>query len=139
MMGWRSWLCRVLWLVGMVVLSWGLLTTEAAQALDAEVPEEAHFGVSKAIHLTAYLTLTLLLAGMDLPRGAFWGLVVFLALHADVTEYLQTFIPSRTGTPRDILIDHIGILLGVALTWWVWSRRRPRAPSADGGGGRPAG
>jgi len=47
-------------------------------------------------------------------------LLAFLSLHAAGTEYLQQFVPGRTGLISDVVIDHIGLLLGLALTWKHW-------------------
>jgi VanZ family protein len=35
---------------------------------------------------------------------------------AMLDEYHQTFVYGRSGSPRDVLIDSIGILIGVIVT-----------------------
>ncbi len=61
-----------------------------------------------------------------LRRCAWWALLATLML-ATWDEVHQSFIPSRTASPYDVMIDCFGGL--VALTVWfglqVWFRRRP--------------
>lgn len=45
-------------------------------------------------------------------------------IYAATDEFHQLFIPGRTGTPKDVLIDSAGAAIGLALAWLV-SRRRP--------------
>ena len=49
---------------------------------------------------------------------------VISAIYAATDEFHQLFIPGRTGTPKDVLIDSAGAAIGLALAWLV-SRRRP--------------
>lgn len=50
-----------------------------------------------------------------------WGLSVMYAVS---DEWHQTFVPTRVGTPWDVLIDAAGAALGLALAglWWRWRR-----------------
>jgi VanZ family protein len=122
-MDWRAWLFRALWLVALIVLSFGLLTTEAAEATEGMMSEEMSFGVSKTVHILAFTSMTVLLAFSRWPLAVAWGGVGFLIAYAGLTEYLQTLIPGRTGTVRDVALDCSGILLGLLLTYWLWWRR----------------
>jgi len=46
------------------------------------------------------------------------------AIVASGDEFHQTFIPSRTGTPADVLLDTCGATLLCLLVWLIcWSRR----------------
>lgn len=44
--------------------------------------------------------------------------VVIAVAYAATDEWHQSFVPGRTGTPVDVLID----ATGVAIAWWLWSR-----------------
>lgn len=44
-------------------------------------------------------------------------------LVASADEFHQTFLPNRTGTPLDVLVDCSGALLMQVLVW-LWMRRR---------------
>lgn len=98
------------------------------------VPEEISEGLAKAglsfaaaktLHASGYAFLTVLAGAMPVPRRWRWFLVGLLVLHGVASEIGQTFVPNRTGTVRDVLIDWLGITLGVlALRWWNGRARR---------------
>ena len=49
--------------------------------------------------------------------------VLSTAVVASCDEFHQTFIPSRTGTPTDVLLDTIGAITLCSLVWLIcWSR-----------------
>jgi VanZ family protein len=133
-MSWHFWLVRVAWLVAVALLTYALLTPNPVGPLKESMSEEAFFVSSKIVHVSAYALLTLLLILSRWPRlGTCLG-VAFLSLHAFATEYLQTFVPGRVGTLRDVGFDHLGIAVGLLLARVFW-RRGGR--TASGGSGRP--
>ena len=84
--------------------------------------EKIHFYVRKAGHVTEYFILAITLT---LPLYVVFGLrhvILFVTsgilcvLLACGDEYHQTFISGRTGTPRDVLIDSIGIFSGILVS-----------------------
>ena len=106
-----------------------------------------HFYLRKAGHVLGYGILsfllfrawrvTLVVAGS--PR---WSIVwartaLFMtALVASLDEWHQTFIPSRTGSIRDVLLDSAGglaaqTLLFVALRGWQSGNSRAREALSD--------
>jgi len=56
---------------------------------------------------------------MDTQRALHWAVLTSL-LRAVLDEIHQAFVPGRTGTPVDVLIDAAGI----ALAAWLIRRRR---------------
>jgi VanZ family protein len=78
------------------------------------------FLFAKAVHVSAYALLAVLSGWLPVPRCRRWLLLVFLSGHAMATEFFQQFVPGRTGCWFDVGIDHIGIALGLALTWKWW-------------------
>ncbi len=98
---------------------------------------QAHFLVRKAAHFTEYAILSLLAARTFLNstrervREAWWlasfAVVAGVAL---LDEYRQSFLPSRTGTVYDSLLDMTGGATALALlaAWRLFLGRR-------GGGG----
>jgi VanZ family protein len=81
--------------------------------------EQLHFFVRKTAHFTVYGILSwlaFLAWRATLPSPRRWtpgwsGLamtVVFVA--ASLDEFHQTFVPSRTGSSRDVMLDLIGAL-----------------------------
>ena len=52
--------------------------------------------------------------------------IVSTAIVASCDEYHQTFIPSRTGSPLDVLLDTAGACALCLLVWLIcWNRRQP--------------
>jgi VanZ family protein len=47
-------------------------------------------------------------------------------MYAVSDEWHQSFVPTRVGTPWDVLIDAAGAALGLSLAglWWRWRRSR---------------
>ena len=95
------------------------------------VPEELKDGLAafkldylaaKSLHAGGYALLTVLGGTLRPGRGWRVGVAVFLMLHGIGTEIGQTYVPNRTGTVRDVVIDWCGIAAGA----WVL-RRLPRA------------
>jgi VanZ family protein len=110
---WRLLLWPV-WLTVFALWTAALLTTFPVEVNKALFTPEAGFTAGKSLHVAAYAGLTLL--GLVLPLPAGWRLapVAVLSLHAFGTEWVQPFV-GRTGSLRDVLLDHLGILLGLAL------------------------
>jgi VanZ family protein len=102
------------------------------------------FAIKKAAHMLEYALLALLLLracqgsiallGWQIRRGdrasVFDGpalaAICLAILWAASDEIHQLFVPTRTGTLRDVLIDSAAILLAVLAARW-WQRRRERS------------
>lgn len=112
-LGWC--LCVALW-------TSALLTTYPVHVGEAVASPTLYFPAAKCLHISAYAFLTVYLTWMPLGRWR-WLLLAFLSLHAAGTEFGQLFVPERFGQISDVLIDHLGLALGVALTWKHWLPR----------------
>ena len=57
-----------------------------------------------------------------------WGTVSFLmtTLVASLDEWHQTFLPSRTGTVRDVILDSSAALTAQIVIFFVFSRKFDR-------------
>ena len=93
----------------------------------------AHFFIRKAAHFTEYAILALLAArafrtsSRELLRQRwFWVSLLFVVVYALSDEYHQSFVPSRTASIYDSMIDSAG-----GLTALVW--RRVRSPRVSNG------
>lgn len=94
--------------------TWKLLQpVPVPEALTAELGADWRFLLAKCLHAGAYAFLTVLAFALPVPRYWHWFLVGLLALHGAATEYGQTFVPNRSGSVRDVIIDCVGIALGV--------------------------
>lgn len=99
--------------------------------------EEIHFYIRKLGHVTEYAILAALVwnalrRSFPAFREAFVGRLaaLFAACYAAADEFHQSFVPSRTASVRDVLIDVSGALLGLVLVHRVshsWLRRRSAA------------
>ncbi len=112
-LGWC--LCVALWTVA-------LLTTTSMRAGEAITPTALHFPAAKTLHVCVYAFLMAYTAWLPVGRWR-WLLAAFLSLHAGGTEFFQQYVPGRHGAIQDVLIDHAGLLLGLALTWKRWAQR----------------
>ncbi len=63
----------------------------------------------------------MLSAGLRVPCRFRWMLLFVIMVHAPATELLQQFVEGRTGMLSDVGLDHLGIALGLLLTWQRWS------------------
>ncbi len=81
----------------------------------------AHFAVRKAAHLAEYGILGILLFRSFRAERRDWdyrwslAAVAIAAAVACLDEWHQAFIPSRTASPYDVLIDTIGATLAQVL------------------------
>jgi len=98
-----------------------------------------HFYLRKTGHVLAYGMLSLLLlrgwrATLD-PARAWLGRVTLLSwlgtvFVAAMDEWHQSYIPSRTGTMRDVVLDSVAglIFLSIAYRWLRPSENVPESP-----------
>jgi VanZ family protein len=86
----------------------------------------AHFITRKLAHFTEYALLALLAARAFRPstkellrRRWFWCALVLVAVYALLDEYHQSFVPTRTASIYDSLIDTAGgaTALGLLILW----------------------
>ena len=94
--------------------------------------EIVHVVVRKLGHVTEYAVLAVLL-WRAFRLGTHWQInlsMLFLivsmacALFAISDEWHQSFIPSRTPSARDVLIDIAGALIGIGI-YSAFTRRKP--------------
>jgi VanZ family protein len=111
----------MIWVVCVAAWTLALVTPQPVQVAHEILPDEATYPAAKTLHISMYASLTILSAWMPMRRGR-WCLLIFLSLHGMATEYIQTYVPGRFGCWRDVGFDHIGIALGVGVTWKRWWR-----------------
>ena len=100
--------------------------------------DQVHFIIRKTAHFTEYAVLALLAArafraSPRLALSARWWLASFalVACVALSDEYHQSFVPSRTASVYDSLLDMTGGAAALACTalWLVLRRRKSAAAS----------
>jgi VanZ family protein len=91
----------------------------------------AEFFLRKAAHVSEYAVLAVLLyraivhTVFKSRRALSAGLVLLAcAAYAATDEFHQSFVPSRTASLRDVMIDMCGATLAVLLYWSIATRDR---------------
>jgi VanZ family protein len=103
------------------VLSWIL------PGLTSHHMDVIHYGMRKLAHFTEYAILGALWfrgltrSGVARPPAATWLALAISVLCAVVDETHQSFLPSRTSSVHDVLLDSTGALAAIVparLGWW---------------------
>jgi VanZ family protein len=138
----KAWTAAALWLVVIAIESTSYLSAQNTSrilypilhflfGLNGERFDYWHFYIRKAGHVIGYGTLSILLfralrataPGMTKPLWtARWSVFGILgtAVVGSLDEWHQSFIPSRTGTVRDVILDTAaGILAQILLAIWI--------------------
>ena len=105
----------------------------------AETLDRMQFFIRKTAHFTEYFVFSYFLLrglrGKDRGwhlRWAIWALAI-AAGYSALDEFHQSFVPSRTGSPWDSLIDTTGAATGqIVLGLWAWFRARRLISSPNG-------
>lgn len=119
------------WSVYTAAWTTALLTPQPAEFAQATFEPEAAFTAAKSLHVCAYTVLTLLCLWLRPARfRAAW--LLFPTAHALATEYLQGYVPLRTPSWEDVAIDHVGIVIGLAVMWIGRLRHAPAVGDATG-------
>jgi VanZ family protein len=143
----KAWVAAILWLIVIAIESTNLASSHNTSRLlfpllhflfgmDHAHFEHLHFYIRKGGHVFGYGMLSILLFRAwreTLPaiNGARWTLrwatfaVLGTAVVASLDEWHQSFIPSRTGTPRDVLLDTCAAIAAqILVLLWTLGRIR---------------
>lgn len=138
----KAWIAAILWLIVIAIESTAWLSAHNTSrilypllhflfGLDWGRFEQWHFFIRKGGHVFGYGLLSFLLfrawrETLPAMSGARWTFrwanlaVLGTALVASLDEWHQSYIPSRTGSPRDVLLDTCaGIGAQILLLLWV--------------------
>lgn len=81
------------------------------------------FVLRKLAHITEYGILTFLAWRVASDRGEKKNIkyliiaIIFSMLYATSDEYHQLFVHGRVGSPVDVMIDSVGIMIAGAVIW----------------------
>ena len=138
----KYWLPVSIWLGLIVIGSTDLMSAEHTSRIigpvlrsfnpdiSAETIAQIQFVVRKTAHVMEYAILAALL-WRGLRAGVRWQtrmLRLFIAVwfvcavFAASDEFHQSFVPSRTASPIDVMIDIFGALIGLVICVFVASR-----------------
>jgi VanZ family protein len=138
----KAWIAAILWLILIAIESSALLSARNTSrilypvlhylfGLDWDRFEVWHFYIRKSGHVIGYGTLSILLfrawratlPALDNVKWTFrWANIAILgtALVASLDEWHQSFIPTRTGTVRDVVLDTCaGIAAQLLIFLWL--------------------
>ncbi len=123
----KAWIAAILWLIVIAIESTAYLSSHNTSrilypllhflfGMDPAQFEHFHFYIRKGGHVFGYGMLSILLfrawrETLPVINGGRWTLrwatlaVLGTAVVASLDEWHQSFIPSRTGTPWDVLLD----------------------------------
>jgi len=120
---WRGWIWRgLVWSVYFAVWTYGLLMPmPPGSSAGWTWLAPFKFGLAKPLHVVAYAGLAGLSGWLRAPCRFRWIVLFIIMAHATVTELLQLQVEGRTGTLQDVGLDHLGIGLGLLITWKWWS------------------
>jgi VanZ family protein len=140
----KAWIAAILWLIVIAIESSALLSSNNTSrilypllhflfGMDWERFEFWHFYIRKGGHVVGYAILSILLfrawrvtlpAMSNMKWTPRWATIAILgtALVASLDEWHQSFIPSRTGAVRDVVLDTCAGI-GAQLLIFLWSRR----------------
>jgi len=137
----KAWIAAILWLIVIAIESTTWLSAHNTSrilypllhylfGLDHLRFDHWHFYIRKTGHVFGYGLLSFLLfrawretlPSMSAAKWTLrWAIVAVLGtiLVASLDEWHQSFIPTRTGTPQDVLLDTCAGV-GVQILVWCW-------------------
>jgi VanZ family protein len=149
----KAWIAAVLWLILIAIESTAMLSATNTSrflypllhylfGMDWDSFQTVHFYIRKSGHVVGYGMLSFLLfrawratlpAMTNVRWTQRWAIIAILgtALVASLDEWHQTFIPSRTGTIRDVILDTCAGIGAQAIIFLWWRSRR----NSDGSSG----
>lgn len=112
----------ILWAIVTVVWTVALVTEITGPSFGdtEEMRNFTRIFLAKSAHLAIYAGWTVLTGWLKAPLKVRIFLLMFLMFHAVGTEWRQTYI-ERSGKLSDAALDHLGIFLGVLISfrWWT--------------------
>lgn len=120
-------LCGIIFYFTGTQASTGSNTQHIIEKLTGLSPEQAsnvNFIFRKATHLTAFGLLGICFF-MALRKKAFlaWEITT---IYAATDEYHQSFVPGRTASYKDVIIDSIGCIIAIFIVRYFLSKNEKR-------------
>ena len=78
--------------------------------------------IAKFVHVALYVVFAVLTARLPVAIAYRLPLLFLLMVHGALTEFIQQYVPQRVGSVSDVLFDHLGIALGLLISWKWWTR-----------------
>jgi len=142
---WKAWIPAIVWLGVIAIESTGTFSAANTRGwlypifhfltgVDPVRFVAWHNVLRKLGHFVGYFTLSVLLfrawrASLPVPQLRLWtarwaGIAwAMSALVASLDEWHQTYLPSRTGTVHDVILDSAAALAAQMVIWAIRGRR----------------
>jgi len=148
------WFATVLWLFCQALFSTDAFSAEHTGtilwkivhaiygAISSNTFESIHFLIRKGAHFLTYGLLSVFAFfawRVTLPSPQRWTLrwsvlaVTMVFIAGSIDEFHQSFVPTRGASVRDVMIDVIGGLIGLAVVSWRWRRTANRGKRQTSG------
>ena len=110
-----------IWIISLIIWTFLLLDPNPIPPLLQPEPSLRYL-LAKTLHVCGYGWCTLL--GLWFWRSLTWRIVFsgVMVWHGIATEIIQSYIPTRTGSEKDVGFDTLGITLACLVTWWCQFR-----------------
>lgn len=124
---------------GIIVKAIVGVVDQVSELSDSErqaLSEKLEWPVRKAAHMTEYGVLALCFYWALYSYRIRWGRITALILtgiYACTDEFHQTFVPGRSGSPRDVFIDTAGAAVFLAVLWIIQRASGRRRSNTDDG------
>jgi VanZ family protein len=140
----KYWIPAIVWACVISALSTDSFSSEHTSAFiipalrfliphaSAETLELMHGVIRKMAHLTEYFILSIFLIhglrGTDRGWKLKWVIwaIIIAAGYASFDEFHQSFVPSRTSSPWDALLDTTGASFAQVVLW-LWNLKKGRS------------
>lgn len=86
------------------------------------------------LHAFAFTYLTAALGLVHYPPARRWPVALWMLCYGVALEVLQSFIPERSAEVKDVIVDAVGIVLGLGLRRLVADVVGARPPGWGGDG-----
>lgn len=113
---WR-WLLVILWMALIFILS-----SQPKASMPHYPNGMLDWGIKKSAHMIEYGILAILFwravsgcAGATVRRSQVWLVPLFCLVYAATDEYHQSFVPGRSSSVWDVLVDGLGTLLTLTI------------------------
>jgi hypothetical protein len=123
----------VIWFAFVIAWTTALLVPKPFHAGNNEIVRISLFVFAKTVHVAAYASFTILTCWLGMSTRLLTVILGFLVFHAGLTEYLQYVMDiGREGCIRDVVINEVSILAGLAIWWRFINRPRVHGEPAAG-------
>jgi len=113
---------RIFYLIATIIWAGFIFYLSSIPDLASGLPSWQDLVLRKLAHIAVFFIFAYLLAKTlnSVKRPALLFVIMAGVAYALFDEWHQSFVPGRMGVPQDILIDTIGVFLGV----WGYQKRQ---------------